>query len=131
MGNFLRRVSRRHQPTVPAYLSGTASGVASVSGTATVTRAPRPKPVNEQLEWFAGRIRDLTLEVRHLQADLLDSNNRQEETDNQTKAEFVRIAQDFRSNLTNLASGGLQIQTWGVFFLIVGTTLTIWGSLAR
>lgn len=131
MGNFLRRVFNRHQPTVPAYLSATASAVVTVSGTATVTASPRPEPVNDQLEWFAGRIRDLALEVQNLQADLLNSNHRQEEADKQTRAEYVRIEQDFRSNLTNLAAGGLQIQTWGVFLLIVGTALTTWGSLAR
>jgi hypothetical protein len=131
VGSFLRRVFHRRQQTVPAYFSGTVSGEFGVSGTATVTRVPRPEPVNEQLEWFAGRLGDLTLEVENLQADFLDSKGRLEQVDRQTKAEFVRIDQDFRSSLTELAAGGLQIQTWGVLFLIIGTMLSVWGSLAR
>jgi TolA-binding protein len=112
-------------------MAGSSSAVSGVRADLTVNRAPRPQSLLQQLDWFAGRIADLTTENDNLRKDLTTISQRQEEADTFTRHELEQMDHEFRSKLTNLAAGGLQIQTWGVCFLIVGTLLTVWGSALR
>ena len=128
---FLRRIFNLRPKTILATMAGSSSAVSGVRADLTVSRAPRPQSLLQQLDWFAGRIADLTTENDNLRKDLATISQRQEEADTFTRHELEQMDHEFRSKLTNLAAGGLQIQTWGVCFLIVGTLLTVWGSALR
>lgn len=127
----VRRIFHLRPKTISATMAGVSSAVSGVRADLTVNRTPRPHSLEQQLDWFASRIADITTENENLRNDLATVSQRLEEADTRTRGELERMDHVFRSKLTNLAAGGLQIQTWGVCFLIVGTLLTVWGSALR
>jgi hypothetical protein len=110
---------------------GTANATVSVSGRAIGKVSPPQVPADPagRLTWLVDRVQELWERTDRTSAageGLAEARK----TDRQQMAdEFDRLKADFRSNLSELAGGGLHLQAWGVSLLLLGILLTMLGAL--
>jgi hypothetical protein len=101
----------------------------SASGTPTVSPPPVPEDLSERAEWLVARVRELWESADRASADHAELTEALAVDRQRLADEVGRLEAGLRSKLSDLAGGGLRLQTWGVIFLILGTALTILGAL--
>jgi len=93
--------------------------------------SPPPVPADPagRVAWLIDRIQELWERTDRTSA-AIEAFAAARETDKQQIAdEFDRLKADFRSELSELAGGGLHLQAWGVTLLLLGILLTMLGAL--
>jgi hypothetical protein len=131
--SILKWIQRKPKAPEATLTGATGGATVGASFEAKVLRATDPRLSRTQRD-----VEDLMSQISDLQNELSFARLTQDEQALRTNAvlagiqqDLERIREDLTKQIQGLASGGLQVQSWGVFLLLLGTIFTMVGSLMR